>query len=218
MDFIMALPRTQRRKDSIMVVIDRFSKMAHFVACTRTEDAAGIVDIYIKEIAKLHRVLKTMVSLRDYDLKLTAAEFVFNRAPSSSTSQSPFEIEKANAGYKAGKGPKKARELQRGDMISLHLRKKMFPGMRKNKLMPGAEGSFGPNAYKLNLPGEYGVCGNFNIGDNQPYYEECDEEKHSEDLRSNPNQEGEVGVGAQQDNLSPNPVTTTSRSMARIGN
>ena len=74
------------------------------------------------------------------------------------------------------------------------MRKERFPSKHKSKIMPRFDNPFkileqiGPNAYKLNLPGDYGVSTTFNVADLGPYF---DEEEEMPSLRSNSNQPGE---------------------------
>ncbi|GJV96511.1 putative CCCH-type zinc finger family protein [Tanacetum coccineum] len=116
LDFVLGLPRTQRAKDYVMVVVDRFSKMAHFVPCLKTFDASQVARLYFAKIVKLHGVPKTLTSDRDVkfvshfwqfrksfaqfnwgqcqtvDLILPQAEFAYNRSVNRTTGKSPFEV------------------------------------------------------------------------------------------------------------------------------
>nr|GEU29044.1 reverse transcriptase domain-containing protein [Tanacetum cinerariifolium] len=107
----------QLAKDSVMVVVDRFSKIAHFVPCSKMFDASQVARLYFAEIVKLHGVPKTLTSDRDvkftevvnrslrnllcsligdnakqWDLILPEAAFAYNKSVNRTTGKSPFEV------------------------------------------------------------------------------------------------------------------------------
>ena len=70
MDFITGLPMTWRQHDSIMVVVDKFTKAAHFIPMKSMHKIDDIANIFMKEIFKLHGLLKAIIS--DQDPKFTS--------------------------------------------------------------------------------------------------------------------------------------------------
>jgi hypothetical protein len=129
-------------------------------------------------------------------------------------------IERMNSKYKlAGNKGRKQLIFEPGELVWLHLRKDRFPALRKSKLMPRADGPFkvleqiNDNAYKLDLPVDFGVSPTFNIADLKPYLEEDDELE----LRMTQMQEGEDDEDITTNNTStPTPVSTSTTPLGPI--
>jgi len=64
MDFIVGLPRTQRGYDSIWVIVDRLTKVAHFIPVKTSYSRDRLVELYMERIVCLHGVPKKIVSDR----------------------------------------------------------------------------------------------------------------------------------------------------------
>ena len=64
MDFIVGLPCTKDGYDSISVIVDRLTKVAHFIPVKTTYTGARLAELYISRIVCLHGVPKKIVSDR----------------------------------------------------------------------------------------------------------------------------------------------------------
>jgi transposase InsO family protein len=64
MDFIVGLPLTPRKHDSIWVIVDRLTKTAHFIPVLTTYSVERYTEIYVDLIVHLHGVPKTILSNR----------------------------------------------------------------------------------------------------------------------------------------------------------
>jgi len=65
MDFVVGLPRTIQKFDSIWIIVDRLTKSAHFLLINIRHSLDKLADLYIREIVRLHGVPSSIISDRD---------------------------------------------------------------------------------------------------------------------------------------------------------
>jgi transposase InsO family protein len=64
MDFIVGLPRTRSGYDSIWVIMDRATKVAHFIPVKTTYSGLQLAELYMSRIVYLYGVPKKIMSNR----------------------------------------------------------------------------------------------------------------------------------------------------------
>ena len=69
MDFVTHLPRTSRGHDAVWVIVDRLTKLIHFLAVRMTFTLEEFCRLYVREIVQLHGVPMSIVS--DWDPRFT---------------------------------------------------------------------------------------------------------------------------------------------------
>ena len=62
LDFIADLRPPSRGFDTILTVVDRFTKMAHFLPCTKAINTEQTIDLVMREVFRHHGFLDNIVS------------------------------------------------------------------------------------------------------------------------------------------------------------
>ncbi|KAH7433568.1 hypothetical protein KP509_07G075500 [Ceratopteris richardii] len=79
MDFIVGLLRTQRKRDTILFVVDRLSKMAHFIPMQEVIEAPQVAELFIQNVFRLHGLATSIVLDRDVRFTGHFWKFVFDK-------------------------------------------------------------------------------------------------------------------------------------------
>ena len=62
MDFVVGLPKTRKMQDSILVIVDKMTKSAHFIPVKSTYRAKDYAKLYINEIVRSHGIPLSIIS------------------------------------------------------------------------------------------------------------------------------------------------------------
>ena len=65
MDFVVGLPHFHSGYDTIWVIVDRSTKSAHFLPMKNSDLVEKLVELYVKEIVRLHGTLVSIVLDKD---------------------------------------------------------------------------------------------------------------------------------------------------------
>ena len=65
MDFVTGLPKSSKGNNAIWVVVDILTKTTHFIPYKSGMTLDGMTRLYMKEIIRLHGVLRTIIFNRD---------------------------------------------------------------------------------------------------------------------------------------------------------
>ena len=65
MDFITDLPVNALGGTSLLIVVDRFSKMMHLCQLSNDTTAYAVAKVFLNEIVRLHGVPSSVISDRD---------------------------------------------------------------------------------------------------------------------------------------------------------
>ena len=74
MDFVVGLPKTMGKYDSIWVIFDRLTKSAHIIPVKVTYNAEKLARLYISKIVRLHGVPLSIISEEVRSLFLSFGE------------------------------------------------------------------------------------------------------------------------------------------------
>ena len=65
MDFITGIPKVSGNFDSIFVVVDKLTKVAHLIPTQTTASVSDIAQLFVKEIVRLHGIPARIINDRD---------------------------------------------------------------------------------------------------------------------------------------------------------
>jgi hypothetical protein len=68
MDFMVGLPRTPKGYDSIWVIVDTLTKVAHFIPIKTTYKGSQLAELYMVRIVCLHGVPRRLFMIEDHNL------------------------------------------------------------------------------------------------------------------------------------------------------